>query len=54
MRFEQVTNQSIVPQNWTSCANCGGTVKHADYHTRSSETASQLNAANNGKSCVSS
>lgn len=57
MIFEKAFSSQMTPASWTACPNCGDKGKdppHADYQSRSAATASQLNATNNGKSCVSS
>ncbi len=57
MSFEKTTvNNTTMPANWTNCENCDPKKSDklsSDYHDRSSQTAAELNAANNGKSCVS-
>ncbi len=58
MTFEK-TNANIsepIAPNWVSCSNCGYNGKppaSAGYHDRSGTTASELNAQNSGKGCVS-
>lgn len=58
MLFEKSSKLPVAkPANWTSCSNCGhknDSPPSSEYQKRSSDTASKLNAANNGKGCVSS
>ena len=57
MSFEKTTvNNTVMPTNWTNCENCDPQKSDklwSDYHKRSSQTAAELNVANNGKSCAS-
>ena len=57
MNFEKTINKNtFMLANWTNCENCDYKTDDppsSDYHKRSSQTAADLNAANNGKSCVS-
>ena len=58
MSFEKnlIIGNNSIKSGWTACSNCGYKDKapsSADYQARSSLTASEKNAANNGKSCVS-